>query len=305
MEMRASFIITTFNRIDELERCIDSIFRQHYEEIEVIVIDDASSDSTSDRVSQKYGKNVKLVRKLEHCGSIKNRNYGVTLATGDILFLIDDDVEIPGNNTVREVMDEFIDDLVGAVGIPFFENEILEQSGDSDLNVPDGYLISSYIGCCCAVRKSTFLSLGGYDEFFYHMVEENDFCLRMLNEGQVCKIAKISVPMIHYQSPKRNFFIWDYYGKRNSLLYVWKNAPGLYLIPNLIITSLRGIAHGIKVQRIYNNLRGVIGGYLAILQSITGKGCKRNPVQLNVYKRVLALRKSPVSYASVRDTLWQ
>ena len=290
--MKASFVIATYNRADDLERCLDSILKQQNCDIEIIVIDDASKDQTCCMVREKYGDKIQLISRTSNSGSIKNRNHGARLACGEVLFVIDDDTELPGVYTASEIVREFDNPVVGAVAIPYLQDGKLHHSEPDSSG--ERFVLASYVGCACAVRRSTFLELGGYEEFFHHQVEEDDFCIRMLNADRICMIGRVSEPMAHYESPERNFFNWDYYGRRNSLLYIWKNCPLVYLIPNLILTTVRGVSHAFRIKRVSGNIKGLVSGYLSIVQSVAGKGCKRNPVRKEVYDLALRLRKAPL-----------
>lgn len=301
--MKASFVIATYNRADDLERCLDSILLQKGCEVEIIVIDDASTDRTCAMLKQKYASRVHLIARELNRGSIKNRNYGASQATGEILFLIDDDTELPGVDTAAEVVGEFSDPRVGAVAIPYVQDGELRQSAPSASADDGAFVAASYIGCACAVRRDTFMALGGYDEFFHHQVEEDDFCIRMLDHGKVCKIARVSEPMQHYESPVRNFQKWDYYGRRNSLLYIWKNAPAIYLWPNLLVTTVRGVGHAFHIRRFRGNFRGMLDGYGTILKSLCGRGSWRRPVRKAVYDCALKLRKGVFSMAELESML--
>ncbi|VGO21671.1 glycosyltransferase family 2 protein [Pontiella sulfatireligans] len=298
--MKASFVIATYNRADDLQRCLDSVLKQENCEIEVIVVDDASKDETCEMVKSRYGNGVQLISRETNCGSIRNRNHGAKLATGDVLFLIDDDTEFPGINTVGETIAEFDDPRVGAVAIPYLQDGMLHHAGPLCLDY-DRYVVASYVGCACAVRRSTFLSLGGYEEFFHHGVEEDDFCIRMINEGMFCIIGKVSEPMVHYESTVRNLFNWDYYPRRSSILYIWKNCPLAYLVPNLAMTTIRGGIHCFKVKRVRGNIRGLWDGYASILKSMVGKGCRRKPVRSDIYRLALKLRKNPVLLTQINQ----
>ena len=107
--------------------------------MEVIIVDDASSDRTVEMVRTKYGEIARLEISPVNRGSIKNRNYGATLAHGDILLLIDDDTEFMGPNTLAEVMEEFSDERVGAVGIPYHQYGDLKHAKPGD----GAYVLSS------------------------------------------------------------------------------------------------------------------------------------------------------------------
>ncbi|MEE9369566.1 MAG: glycosyltransferase family A protein [Pontiella sp.] len=301
--MKASFVIATYNRAADLERCLDSILKQQDCEFEILVIDDASTDHTCEMVREKYHDRVKLISQETNCGSVRNRNYGANLAKEDILFLIDDDTEFPNVYTVREIIQEFEDPRVGAVAIPYLQDGILKHSsGMPDQNATT-FVVASYIGCCSAVRRSSFISLGGYEGFLRHGAEEDDLCIRLHNEGELCIIGRVSEPMVHYESPIRNFQKWDYAGRRSSLLYIWKNCPTLYLLPNLIVTTFHGVQHAFRIHRFRGNFAGLAAGYGDIIQCIIGRGFRRSPVRKEIYDLTLKLRKKPLPRTEVEPLI--
>lgn len=88
--LRVSAIITTHNRKVLLKRSIESVFSQTYPNIELIVVDDASTDGTDD-----YCKVLSLryiyISKQESKGGNYARNLGIKAATGEYVAFLDDD----------------------------------------------------------------------------------------------------------------------------------------------------------------------------------------------------------------------
>ena len=88
-------IITTHNRLDLLKRAIDSVFAQTYSNIELIVVDDASTDSTSEYCTQQPLHYI-FIPKEESKGGNYARNQGIRAAKGKyVAFLDDDDYWLP------------------------------------------------------------------------------------------------------------------------------------------------------------------------------------------------------------------
>ena len=296
-------MIATYNRSADLKRCLDSILQQQGCEIEVIVVDDASTDDTCEMVRQRYGDRVRLIARDINVGSIRNRNYGAEMAQGDILFLIDDDTELPGKTTAAETVADFDDPIIGAVAVPYLQDGKMHHVAPVAADPDKRYVVASYVGCACAVRRDTFLDNGGYEQFFRHGVEEDDFCIRMMNAGSLCVVGKVSMPVVHHESPARNLFNWDYYPRRSSILYIWKNCPTAYVLQNLMTTSLRGFLHCFRVRRFAGNFRGLWDGYVGILLSLAGKGCERKPVHRNIYILSRRLRKKALLLDEVREII--
>ncbi|MGN8224556.1 glycosyltransferase family 2 protein [Gracilimonas sp. BCB1] len=89
-----SVIIPSFNRVDLVERAIQSVIDQSYPEVEIIVIDDASDVDIRHRVEGLPG--VKYYRNKENRGACYSRNRGIQEAKGEYInFLDDDDVLLP------------------------------------------------------------------------------------------------------------------------------------------------------------------------------------------------------------------
>ena len=86
---RVSVVIPVFNRLQFLGAAIESVLRQSYPNIEVIVVDDGSPLDPGPVVAQ-YGSRLRLIRKANG-GLASARNYGVAHAAGDYLLFLDDD----------------------------------------------------------------------------------------------------------------------------------------------------------------------------------------------------------------------
>lgn len=91
--MSLSVIIPTFNIETYLEACLDSVVNQTYRNLEIIVIDDNSSDKTPDIIERYAAKDdrIKPVFHAENRGPGRTRNEGLDLATGEYVTFMDHD----------------------------------------------------------------------------------------------------------------------------------------------------------------------------------------------------------------------
>ena len=227
---------------------------------EVIVIDDGSTDDTVEMVIRDF-PGVVLVSHNESRGYIIRRNEAARMATGDVIFSIDDDAEFSAIDIVEHTLAEFCCPVVGAVAIPFIDvkkSPQLRQCAPDQENV---WLSDAFIGTAHAVRRDVFLALGGYREHWVHQGEEGDFCLRMLDAGQLVRLGS-SKPIFHYESPRRDFRRMDFYGRRNDVLFAWHNIPLLMLPFHLAATTKNGVSFGLRVGRLGIMLKGLLQGYL-------------------------------------------
>lgn len=95
--MILSVVIPTWNRAHLVCDAIDSALNQRPGEVEVIVVDDASTDDTAKLLVERYGRWIRLLRLDERRGAGAARNAGVALARGEfVAFLDSDDVWLPG-----------------------------------------------------------------------------------------------------------------------------------------------------------------------------------------------------------------
>ena len=84
-----SVILPVYNRAASVARAIDSVLAQTYEPLELIVVDDGSTDRTRDVVRQ-FAPGVTLVEQ-EHAGAYAARNRGIAHARGELIAFIDSD----------------------------------------------------------------------------------------------------------------------------------------------------------------------------------------------------------------------
>ena len=91
-----SIVIPTFNRIGALKRCLESIFVQVYDGLEVIVIDDFSADATGEYLVDLAGRHpfIKAVFNSENKGVNYTRNRGIEVATKKFIMFLDSDDEL-------------------------------------------------------------------------------------------------------------------------------------------------------------------------------------------------------------------
>jgi len=91
-----SVIIPTFNRANRIEQTITSVLEQDYSEIEIIVVDDGSTDATESVIRNISERNADAGKKIRYyrqknLGACVARNRGMMLATGHYIMFLDSD----------------------------------------------------------------------------------------------------------------------------------------------------------------------------------------------------------------------
>ncbi|MCE9589817.1 MAG: glycosyltransferase [Planctomycetes bacterium] len=281
----ATVLITSKNRKDELYNAIRSALSQTLP-VEVLVIDDGSSDGTSEMVRREF-PDVRLHHEEASKGYIHQRNYGARLARAAYVFSMDDDAVFSTPNVVAQTLAEFNHPRVGAVAIPFInvkqDNKVRQQTPDPSRV----YAAESYIGTAHALRRDLFEMLGGYRAFLVHQGEEGDYCIRMLNAGYITRLGS-SDPIHHFESPRRDFRRMDYYGRRNDLLNAWCNVPLGALAPHMVGTTINGLRLGFRIRRPWHMVKGIAAGWGCCIS----RWGERDPVAMDVYRLSRRLKKA-------------
>ncbi|TSB48375.1 CDP-glycerol:glycerophosphate glycerophosphotransferase [Alkalicoccobacillus porphyridii] len=95
---KISVIITVYNKVEQVSRCIHSVLDQTYPNIELIIIDDGSTDASNTIINEakQYAQEIKSIRFETQQGLAKARNKGLQLANGEFVFYLDaDDYLLP------------------------------------------------------------------------------------------------------------------------------------------------------------------------------------------------------------------
>ena len=124
--MILSVVIPTWNRAHLVCEAINSALNQRPCAVEVIVVDDASTDDTAELITRVYGESVRLLRLSKPGGAGAARNAGVAIARGELLaFLDSDDVWLPGKlDAELRVFERFPDaEAVLSDSQNFFEHQ--------------------------------------------------------------------------------------------------------------------------------------------------------------------------------------
>lgn len=283
--LRASVVIPTKNRYGILRDTVESI-QQQDEPVEIIVLDDGSSDGTPDRLRAEF-PDVRVESFAQSRGPAYRRNQGARLATGEFLFTIDDDCTLPHADTIRRTVEAFDNPRVGAVTIPFIN---IHKDKDLVLTVaPDAeqtYVSFEYYGGMIALRRSIFLELDGYRPYYFYMNEEGDYSVRLLNAGYYIK-AGTAPPIDHHESPIRPSVRRNELGTRNQMLFAWYNIPMPAMVPQMIGSGLKAALHLYRLGHPDQAVRGLVKGVMAVLRQLN----QRAPVSPNCYKLSREIRR--------------
>ncbi len=204
-----SIIVPTRDRADLLERCLDGVLqRTDYSPIEVLVIDNGSEAPETLALFTKITADLR-VRVLPMPGPFNYaalNNRAVAVARGEILLLLNNDVDVIDGGWLREMVAQALRPDVGAVGARLLYGNGTLQHGGTVLGAggvanhyltgvprsalgPFGLLAlcrssAAVTAACLAIRRSVFLEAGGLDEVNLPVAfNDVDLCLRVRDLG--------------------------------------------------------------------------------------------------------------------------
>ena len=199
-----SVIIPNYNSEHYLVECLESVIHQDYRSIEIIVIDDGSTDNSL-KVLEEYSQKIKVLI-TAHRGASAARNEGLRQARGDFIALLDSD-DVWEKSKISKQMKLAVNhnlDLVYCSSREFYENGklgrtfIAEYSGDCYdyyKRFPTRAVIVQ--GCSGAIfKKSKLQHSGVFDETFSGAAEDWDFFRRL---SRVSKVGFCGEVLVHYR----------------------------------------------------------------------------------------------------------
>jgi len=167
---RVSVVVPTFNRRETLPRALESIQRQTYDDIETIIVDDASTDGTRKLVAEQF-PSVMYIRHEDKRGGSAARNTGIQAASGQYIAFLDSDDEWKPKKLTRQVdCIQTSGEHCGAVytGLKKVRNGRTEfvRSPSATGDIHDQQLSRDHVGptSTVLVRRNCFDAVGGFRE---------------------------------------------------------------------------------------------------------------------------------------------
>lgn len=264
-----SIIIVTWNGLEHLKEFLPSVLETDYEQFEIIIADNASTDGTREWI-QKHAPSCRIVTFSENHGYCGGNNRAVPYADGNILLFLNNDVRVDPswlthlNQAFSETSAAIVQPrvrshlnpeyfeyagaaggLIDRLGYPFCRGRLFDNVEKDEGQYNKRTEIFWASGAAFAIRKEIFTELSGFDEEFEFHMEEIDLCWNAWNKGYktlyepqsiVYHLGGGSMPM---GSPRK-----VYYNYRNSLLMLTKNLdvnPVRKIFMRLCLDGVAGI----------------------------------------------------------------
>jgi len=260
---KVSVVIPCFNQGHYIDEAVNSVLGQTFQDFEIIVVNDGSTDDFTNNHLNNYKKPKTKVITTKNMGLASARNNGIREATGEYILPLDADDKI--GEEYLELAVEILDQNP-KIGIVYCEAEFFE--GRSDLWYLPEYslvniLMSNVIFCSAFFRKLQWEKVGGYNPNMVNGWEDWDFWLSLIEFGvQVYMIPKV---LFFYRIKNESMILNLFKNKINSLkmfLQIIINHKDLYF-RNIEIL-------GIALEKYIRNNK--LNVYLQNLYIDTGSG---------------------------------
>lgn len=300
-----SIIIPTHNRKDMVIRLLKSVIAGSYKTIEIIVVDDASTDGTSEEIKKIFStnKSIRIIRNSSNKYAAGSRNVGTKSAKGKYLFYVDDD-NVLDKHAISELVSIFEqDEMIGELGLvnlsfhdkksvlwlrtirdmwttkthlPTDIHEYSKTSMWDSVDVPNAFIVRADV-----VRKHGI----SFCEKFGIMYEESDVAYRIRAAGYTIKVVRDAI-IYHDVGNYMDHFMEDarlpYVFARNRIIFHSIYSTKLQLLSILLVwiwafmffywykvVSYDGRRFSIrqKARLMVQYLKGNIAGLLFVLRS--------------------------------------
>ncbi|MCX8031282.1 MAG: glycosyltransferase family 2 protein [Thermodesulfovibrionales bacterium] len=237
-----SIIIVNYNGKGLLKDCLESLLTQSYREMQVILVDNASTDGSKEFVEQYY-PNIKLIKLKENKGFSGGNIEGLKHAEGEYLMLINNDVTLH-RDCIRNLIETISPLKEVGIGAPkiinYYLNKI-DSAGDGFSTIlkafkrGEGLEISYYnyqeyiFGACAGAaiyRRKMIDEIGFFDDDFFLIHEDTDLNFRAQLMGW--KVLYVPSAIAYHKVRSTIGEMSDlavYYSLRNSELVRIKNVP--------------------------------------------------------------------------------
>ena len=267
---KVSIIIPNMNHTDDLDKCIRSIEKQDYDNIEIVIVENNSNEETFsyyDSIQKEFDNIVVVKWEEKGFNYSKINNFGIKAAKGEYVLLLNNDTEMIKEDCISQMVSFAIQPDVGIVGAKLLYGDNTVQhvgvvlgfggvAGHAFVGINDEYggyqlytLIpreySAVTAACLMVKKSLYEEVGGLDEVNFAVAfNDVDFCLKVREKGKLVVYNPDAV-LYHYESKSRGYEdtpekISRFQEECNSMVNKWNKIitdGDPYYNPNLTLTK--------------------------------------------------------------------
>ena len=263
---RVAVIILTWNRVSDIVTCLESFADVHYPNLEIVAVDNASADDTVPTVRERFAWATLIVND-DNLGYVGGNNVGIryALAQGaDYVFILNSDTKMTTTcleELVRVMREDPRIAIAGAKNL-YMQNPDFTWGKYGVLNWgpmlvrTHGRFVRDYpeaspkdvdwvIGNGCMMSREALETVGIFDEAFFQVNEDVDWCMRARKLGY--RVVYVDTAAIHHQGAssadlsKPIVFSYGYFLGRNAILFARKHA-NVFQWARLLFNMALGVA---------------------------------------------------------------
>lgn len=248
MRPRVSIITINYNQIHHTMALLQSLKQLTYPDVEIIVVDNASSADPTSEIKSKH-PDVSVIVSQKNLGFAGGNNLGIADSTGEYLLFLNNDTEVDAG-FLEPLVDLFeTNPHAGAASskiLYYNSGNIIQYAGSTCVNAMTGrnrrvgYMEKDAgqhdllretdlaHGCAMMVPRRVIEKVGLMPELFFLYYEEIDWCETIKRAGY--KIYCVPASKVYHKesmSVGKNSTLKTYYMTRNRLLYLRRNSSGL------------------------------------------------------------------------------
>lgn len=220
---RVSVIVPCYNLGQYLEEAVSSVLEQTYQDFEILVVDDGSTEKATQTILADYSRPKTRVIRTVHAGLASARNTGIANASGTYLCALDADDRLDRSflETLVRVLDDDASLTFSSCWLRTFGEEAWEWM-PSTCDLP-GLLWENTVLTAALVRKDAVLAVGGYDTGMPEQGDEDwDLWLTLVERG--CRGTIVPKVLFNYRRRPGSMSTICWYGQGHLPLLRYRIA---------------------------------------------------------------------------------
>jgi len=328
-----SIIVLNYNGIKYINNCLESVLLSEYENFELIIVDNNSTDKSVEFVEDTFkDARLNVIRNDTNMGFAAGNNIGVQNAKGKYVALLNIDTIVD-----RMWLTEIILLLESDVTIGVAQPKLLSLDDRSIFDSAGDYLdyfglpicrggswferdtgqydtiqeIFSARGAALVTRKEIISAIGLFDNDYFLDFEDLDFCWRVKLYGK--RVVFVPSSIVYHKgagiSSQNSLALKNIHPTKNSIMTLIKNYNTFHMIKYAILPHLFAFFTGFFVLEVFlmkrenklANIKFRVQAYLWILRNIRRLHTKRKEVQHNIRK----VSDSEIMKCMIKTSVWR
>jgi len=292
MQSKISVVVLCYNGVQLTLGCLESILKQDYGNVEVVLVDNGSTDGTISLVTEKFPQ-ARWVQNHQNLGYAMGNNKGIEYALAseaEAVFLVNNDTRLHETCISNLVKSLKADPKIGVIGPMVYTwdgNKTISSAGgmvnwrmayaanvgmgEKDAGQYQGRYVDFINGCGILVSREAIKRTGGLDPTFFMYWEETDWCLRVKKSGfevyfEPAGEMEHKAPIVSTELGPTTL----YYMTRNRFLFFYRHSPAS-IKPISLARALKGTLKGILENRKADKAAHAKAMQLALLHAVSGR----------------------------------